>query len=293
MRKPRSGGGGSEKAQGELEGRGHLLDSSIQPQLEKARSQIALYAKDLKILLAREEKKSRQLGQVNKQLLTYARDLKTAYHAERKKNQELEQAYADTLLRLSLASRYKDEETGGHIERLSHYAKTLALFVGWGEMQAQRLFDAAPMHDLGKIGVPDLVLGKRGPLDETEWEIIKRHPTLGASLLTGTSSLLLEMAREVALTHHERWDGSGYPQGLKGKRIPYSGRIVMLVDHYDALRSPRPYKRAFSHAQACDVMLNGNERTKPSHFDPLLLEAFREIHSEFDKIFCRITDEAI
>jgi putative two-component system response regulator len=259
--------------------------------LQAARLQLALYAKDLKVLLGREEKKSRQLGHMNQQLLTYARDLKKAYHAERQKNQELEGAYADTLLRLALASRYKDEETGGHIARLSHSAKTLALFIGWNQPRAQRLFAAAPMHDLGKIGIPDSVLGKHGPLDDNEWEIIKRHPTIGASLLAGTSSPLLAMAREVALTHHERWDGSGYPHGLKGNHIPLSGRIVMLVDHYDALRSRRPYKAAFSHAKVCDVMWNGNERTKRSHFDPQLLEAFREIHLKFDEIFCRITDE--
>jgi len=264
---------------------------SVQRQLLDARSQLALYAKDLKVLLGREEKKSRQLGQLNQQLLTYARDLKEAYRAERQKNQELERAYADTLLRLALASRYKDEETGGHIARLSHSAKTLALFIGWDTPRAQRLFAAAPMHDVGKIGIPDSVLGKHGPLEEHEWEIIKRHPTIGASLLAGTSSPLLGMAREVALTHHERWDGSGYPQGLKGWHIPLSGRIVMLVDHYDALRSRRPYKAAFFHAKACDVMLNGNERTHPSHFDPQLLEAFREIHLKFDEIFCRISEE--
>ena len=276
-----------------MSGSGGLNQSrqSIQRQLQAARSQLALYAKDLKVLLSREEQKSRQLGQMNQQLLTYARDVKKAYHAERQKNQELEGAYADTLLRLALASRYKDEETGGHIARLSHSAKTLALFIGWDKGRAQRLFAAAPMHDVGKIGIPDSVLGKHGPLDENEWEIIRRHPTIGASLLAGTSSPLLGMAREVALTHHERWDGSGYPQGLEGENIPMSGRIVMLVDHYDALRSRRPYKAAFSHAKACDVMLNGNERTKPSHFDPQLLEAFRKIHCRFDEIFCRISDE--
>ena len=267
------------------------ISSSIERQLQAARSQLALYAKDLKELLGREEKKSRQLGRINQQLLAYARDLKIAYDTEQEKNRELEQAYADTVVKLSLASRYKDEETGGHIERLSHYSKSLALFIGWDDEQASQLFAAAPMHDVGKIGVPDAVLGKNGPLDEEEWEIIKKHPTLGASLLSGTASPLLQMAQEVALTHHERWDGSGYPQGLKGRQIPSSGRIVMLADHYDALRSRRPYKPGFSHNKTCDVILNGNERTKPSHFDPHLLEAFREIHLEFDMIYCQVAEQ--
>ena len=122
----------------------------IQRELQAARLQLTLYAKDLKVLLHREEKKSRQLAQMNQQLLTYARDVKKAYHDERQKNQELEGAYADTLLRLALASRYKDEETGGHIARLSHSAKALALFIGWNKARAQRLFAAAPMHDVGK-----------------------------------------------------------------------------------------------------------------------------------------------
>ena len=159
-------------------------------QLQAARSQLAMYARDLKILLAKEELKSQRLKLLNQQLQTYARDIKIAYDAERERSQELEQAYAESLLRLSLASRYKDEETGGHIERLSHYAKTLALKIGWDSSRAQRLFVAAPMHDVGKIGIPDAVLGKHGPLDEQEWELIKRHPDLGASLLTGTSSPL-------------------------------------------------------------------------------------------------------
>ena len=263
-----------------------------QRKLDTARSQLAIYARDLKCLLVREEQKTRQLNRVNRQLRVYARDLKTSYFLEQQKNQELEQAYADTVLRLALASRYKDEETGSHIERLSHYSEALALFIGWKEDAAQLLFAAAPMHDVGKIGIPDSVLGKHGPLDDDEWLTIKQHPTLGASLLAGSSSPLLGMAREVALTHHERWDGSGYPNGLKGKQIPVAGRIVMLADHYDALRSRRPYKPAFSHAKAVNIMLNGNDRTRPSHFDPQLLGAFREIHPEFDGIYTKVTEGA-
>ena len=264
------------------------ISDAAQDQLQAARSQLLVYAQDLKQMLDKEEHKTQQLKQAHAQLLTYAQDLKVALDVEQHKNNELEQAYTDTMLRLARASRYKDEETGAHIERLSHYAQSMALFVGWDPSRAQGLFAVAPMHDVGKIGVPDAVLGKNGPLTEEEWEAIKQHPLLGASLLSGSASPLLEMAKEVALTHHERWDGSGYPSGLKGEKIPITGRIVMLCDLYDALRSQRPYKPAFSHIKTLDIMLNGNERTKPTHFDPILLEAFREMHTQFDEIYSTV-----
>ncbi len=269
----------------------HIQRRTVEGQLQAAKSQLLVYAKDLKKMLEKEEQKTKQLKQAHAQLLTYAKDLKLALDAEQHKNKELEQSYTDTMLRLSRASRYKDEETGAHIERLSHYAKSMALHIGWDSKRAQGLYSIAPMHDVGKIGVPDAVLGKPGPLTDEEWEAIKQHPLLGASLLSGSASPLLEMAKEVALTHHERWDGSGYPRGLKGKKIPLTGRIVMLCDLYDALRSRRPYKSPFSHRKTVDIMLNGNERTKPSHFDPHLLEAFREMHHQFDEIFSAVQEE--
>ncbi|MDR4460223.1 MAG: HD domain-containing protein [Nitrospirales bacterium] len=258
--------------------------------LQAARSQLMAYAKDLKQMLEQEGKKTQLLKNAHAQMLAYARDLKLSLEAEQQKNRELEQAYADTILRLARASRYKDEETGAHIERLSHYSQSLALAIGWDPPRARSLFAVAPMHDVGKIGVPDAVLGKHGPLTEEEWQSIKQHPLLGASLLDGSTSPLLEMAKEVALTHHERWDGSGYPRGLKGTQIPITGRIVMLCDLYDALRSRRPYKPAFTHQKTCDIILNGNDRTKPTHFDPHLLEAFREMHQDFNGIYSTVAE---
>jgi putative two-component system response regulator len=268
-------------------------DDDLNTQLRAAKSQLALYAKDLNELLDRERKKSRKLAAANKQMQAYAQDLKSAYHAERQKTSELEKAYADTVVRLTLASRYKDEETGTHIQRLSHYSKALGLYVGLSEDEAQLIFDAAPMHDVGKVSIPDMIMQKRGPLDEQEWEIVKRHPVFGANLLAGSPSQLLETARVIALTHHERWDGTGYPQGLKEEGIPLGGRMVMLVDTYDALRSRRPYKPAFSHTKVCDIMLHGDDRTRPTHFDPQLLDAFREIHEQFDVIFSEIAEEGM
>ncbi len=268
-------------------------DDDLNTQLRSAKSQLALYAKDLKTLLGHEQHRSQKLEATNKQLQAYAHDLKAAYQVQERKTRELEKAYADTVVRLTLASRYKDEETGSHIQRVSHYSKTLGLLIGLDEDDAQLMFDAAPMHDVGKVGIPDMIMQKRGPLDDEEWAIIKQHPIFGANLLAGSPSLLLETARDIALTHHERWDGSGYPHGLKGEAIPLGGRLVMLGDTYDALRSRRPYKPALSHEQTCHIMLNGNDRTQPRHFDPTLLEIFREIHPEFDQIFSEIREETL
>ncbi|RMH09144.1 MAG: HD domain-containing protein [Nitrospirae bacterium] len=264
--------------------------ANLERQLMLARAQLAMYARDLRMLVHREQRVSRQLKATNLQLRAYARDLKVAFDAEHRKARELERAYADTLLRLTQASRYKDEETGAHIQRLSHYARTLARSLGLSPEEVRLIAEAAPMHDVGKVGIPDAILRKPGPLTPSEWAIVKRHPEIGANLLAGSPSRLIEMARSIALTHHERWDGSGYPAGLKGERIPLAGRIVMFVDTYDALRSRRPYKKPLSHRTVCDILLNGNGRTRPSHFDPRLLETFSQIHEAFAQIFARTAD---
>src|SRR5262245_4218480 len=197
-----------------------LSVSELQHQLEIAQAQVAYYQQELQRLVEAENLKAQELAIAYQQLQAFAKDLKSAFDAERRKTKELEIAYYDTLLRLTHASQYKDEETGAHIQRLSHYSKALAFFLGLGNAEADLIFAAAPMHDVGKIGVPDAILLKRGPLAREEWQTMWKHPEMGAKLLTGSDSSLLERAREIALTHHERWDGTGYPQGLKGEAIP-------------------------------------------------------------------------
>jgi len=267
-----------------------LSVAELQQQLETAKAQVAHYQEELQRLVEAENLKAQQLSIAYQQLQSFAKDLKAAFEAERRKTKELETAYYDTLLRLTHASRYKDEETGAHVQRLSHYSKLVALHLGLGDAEADLIFTAAPMHDVGKIGVPDAILLKRGPLDGDEWRIMRKHPDMGANLLMGSNSSLLERAREIALAHHERWDGTGYPLGLTGEAIPLAGRIVMLADQYDALRSQRSYKPPFSHDKTCDIIMNGDGRTIPRHFDPQLLDAFRDLHQEFAAIFAWITD---
>ncbi len=265
-------------------------DTDIARRLEAVQQQLTLYARDLKKVMVSEGEKSTALRLANRQLQAFARDFQTAFRAERQRAAELERAYHDTVLRLVKAMRYKDDETGTHIVRLSHYCKQVATHLGWEAEPAQMLFDAAPMHDVGKIGIPDAILQKAGPLSPSEWELVRRHPAIGASLLQGSPSALLEMARAIALGHHERWDGSGYPSGARGEEIPAAARIVMLADQYDALRSRRPYKPARSHAEATDVILNGDGRTLPQHFDPVLLQALGHIHPKLEAIHARFAD---
>jgi cyclic di-GMP phosphodiesterase len=263
-----------------------------QNQLEAAQRQLLEYARDLNRVFRSEQEKASALRSTGSQLLAFARDLNQAFRAEQEKSRELERAYHDTLRRLLRASHYKDQDTGAHNQRLAHYARLLALLLGWTGGEAEQLFEATPMHDIGKIGVPDAVLFKPGPLDEVEWEVLKRHTSFGASLLAGSTSPLLETARKIALYHHERWDGSGYPHGLKRHEIPPGAHLVMLADQYDALRSDRPYKPGLSHARVCAILLEGDGRTLPRHFQPELLAAFRELQGKFEETFERFAGAA-
>ena len=183
---------------------------------------------------------------------------------------ELRQTRLEIIQRLGMAAEYKDNETGLHVIRMSHYARILALAIGYTESQADELFNAAPMHDVGKIGTPDAILQKRGPLTPEEWVVMRNHATIGAEILGDHPPGMLRLARSVALTHHEKWDGSGYPKGLKGDDIPLEGRIIAIADVFDALTSERPYKKAWTVEAAVELL----QREAGKHFDPDLVPAF-------------------
>lgn len=187
--------------------------------------------------------------------------------------------------RLTAAAELRDTETGMHNKRLGIYAPRLAESLGMSPYFVEAIAFAAPLHDIGKIGIWDKILLKPGPLTTEEFEIMKNHTVTGANILSGSSYDKIQMTESIALTHHERWDGTGYPRGLKGEQIPIEGRIVAICDQYDALRSNRPYKAPYSHRKAMDILINGDERTKPGGFDPRVLKAFIKISADFDQIF--------
>ena len=164
-------------------------------------------------------------------------------------------------------------------------AANLARILGLDEEFVDKIFFSSPMHDIGKIGIPDYILLKPGKLTPDEWEIMKSHTLMGANILGSSKSAYLKMGAEIALNHHERWDGSGYPSGKHGEEIPLSARILFLCDNYDAMRSKRPYKPAFDHMKTVNIILSGDNRTQPQHFDPVILAAFKQNHLLFKEVF--------
>ncbi len=188
----------------------------------------------------------------------------------RQRTADLQIANMEVIDRLMVAAEYRDDDTGSHIQRMSRYAYLVALEMGLDERASDDIMRASPMHDIGKIGIPDNILLKPGKLTASEWEIMKSHSQIGANLLANSRSALLNLAEEIALSHHEKWNGEGYPNGLKGEEIPLSGRIVAVCDVFDALTSERPYKSAWPEEKALAVL----RAESGTHFDPRVVEAF-------------------
>ncbi len=197
-------------------------------------------------------------------------DLGRMYRERNEALEEVARAHHEALFRLALAAEYRDDDTGAHIVRMGFLAEQLALVVGMAADDAAMLRKAAPMHDVGKIGIPDNVLKKPGAFDAEERAVMNQHPAMGANILGASRIPLFQLAAETALSHHERWDGRGYPSSLAGEAIPLSGRIVAIVDFFDALTMDRCYRAAFSDTEALAMLRAERGRA----FDPRLVDAF-------------------
>ncbi len=205
----------------------------------------------------------------------------------RERTEELVETRLEVIRRLGRAAEFKDNETGLHVIRMSHYARLLAEALGVGPDWSELLFNAAPMHDVGKIGVPDRILLKPGPLDDDEWAVMRQHPVYGAEIIGEHDSALLQLSREIALNHHEKWDGSGYPEGLEAAGIPLSARIVAIADVFDALTTARPYKKAWKVEDAVRHI----QQQAAIHFDPELVPLFSEMLPDMLEIRGRYGEE--
>ncbi len=211
--------------------------------------------------------------------------LEESYKELEEKQESLRRAYYFFARRLAKLAEQFDNETGEHISRVGDYSAFIAEKLGFPPEVCEDIRRFAPLHDIGKILIPQSILNKKGPLTPEEWEIMKKHTIYGWEILGGEEDNEMPMAKNIARWHHEKWDGSGYPDGLKGEQIPIEARIVALADIYDALRSPRPYKKALSHEEVVKIILEGDGRTSPNHFDPQILQIFRKYHQVFDEIY--------
>ena len=254
--------------------KGSIPESSFNyEQLEK-------YAKDLNKIYRAEKTKQKELDIAYRQLAKFAEDLNKNSKSLKIAHQELQEACLDTIQRLVLAAEYKDEDTGDHIIRMSRYCALISEKIGLPDDDVKNILYAAPMHDVGKIGIPDHILMKPGKLTDEEFNIIKTHTTIGAKILSDSKAIILKLSEEIALSHHEKWNGKGYPQGLSKTDIPVAGRIVGICDVFDALTTKRPYKDPFPLEKSVDII----KKERGEHFDPEIVDIFMKNMDEISKI---------
>lgn len=253
-----------------------MKESKSSPNPSEA-DQLKKYADDLVKLYQSEKGKRKELRAANEQLVKFGDDLNKTVLELKAANKDLQEAYLDTINRLVLAAEYKDEDTGDHIVRMSRYSDLLAEKLGLSPKEVENIRYAAPMHDIGKIGIPDSILMKPGKLTDEEFNIMKTHTNIGAKILANSKADILRLAQQIAVSHHEKWNGNGYSQGLSGAKIPITGRIVGLADVFDALTSKRPYKDPYPLEVACDII----RKERGQHFDPEMLDVFLENIDEF------------
>lgn len=211
----------------------------------------------------------------------------TILNTVEQRNRELKSSTIDIIECLGYAAEFRDSETGMHTIRVGRYTQCLAKALGMNEIEAESLLYSAPMHDVGKIGIPDRILLKPGKLDIKEWDIMKQHTVIGEKILNRSKNKLLHQASIIALSHHEKWDGNGYPNGLSGIDIPIYGRLVAIVDVFDALTMDRPYKKAWPINSALDYI----NAESGKHFDPSLVELFNKSIKEIIDIKITLTDD--
>ncbi|RJQ38139.1 MAG: response regulator [Nitrospiraceae bacterium] len=203
----------------------------------------------------------------------------------RKQTQQIFYLSREVIKRLTAVAEFRDTCTGAHISRMGLYANKIAESLNMSIEFIDAITYASSLHDIGKIGIPDSILLKPGAFTPEEFETMKAHTTIGHNILAGSTHPVLQMAASVALNHHERWDGTGYPRKLKGEDIPVEGRIVIICDQYDALMGKRPYKPALSHEEVFQIITKGDGRTLPGHFDPEVMNAFNKLSPVFKEIY--------
>lgn len=274
----------------EVENRIKALDAGADDFLSKPIDQVELKARVqslLKVKIYNDYMVSYQKTleeEVSKRTL----QLQQAFEELKNASEKIKKASLDTTVRLSQAAEYKDKETGNHIKRMGYYTVAIAKAMGLPRQDIEDILYAAPMHDIGKIGIPDRILLKPGSLDDQEWEVMKQHTVIGRNILAGSDSHVIQMADQIALAHHEKWNGSGYPGGLKGSEIPLWGRISAIADVFDALTTERPYKKAFSLDHSLEIL----KQCRGTHFDPDVFDAFFSIKEEILSIRRKYDDLA-